>query len=402
MKELLNIVVVGEFDSGKSTLIGRLLYDTHSISKNIIDEVVKISKDSEKDFEFTYLLDSLEEERKDKLTIDTTQVFCKNKKGGGFVFIDVPGHQGLIKNMLCGSSYADIAILVADVQKSIEPQTRRHAFLLKFLGIEQIIVVLNKMDLASFNEIIFKKVKDEIAEFFTKIRLAPKYFIPISANQGDNLIKKSKKMPWYKELSLIEALNTCLRKEEDGALRLPIQDIYNIDKEKVAVGRIISGEIKKGEKVNVLPSNSQGIVKRIKVFNQNKSLARVPESIGLIIDDNDSLKRGQILYKENLPSVKKEILSKIFCVYPLKINENLIIRCLTQESRIRISQINRVWDSVSLEPKTKGNILVKNDVAEVILIAENPVVVERFTGTNSLGRFVLKRNDGICAIGVIY
>lgn len=401
MEDSLKIVVTGEVDSGKSTLIGRFLYDIGSVYKETIKEIENTCQRLESNFEFAYLLDSFEEERKNQLTMDTTQVFCRTKRNRELVFIDVPGHQVLLKNMLCGSSYADIAILVVDVQKSIEQQTRRHAFILKFLGIDQIIVVLNKMGLVDFDEIIFKKVKQDTIEFLKKTQLQPKYFIPISASQGENLLKISKKMAWYKGLSLIEVLNTCFKKENDGAFRFPIQDIYNIDKEKVAAGRIISGEIKKGEKVNILPFNRESIVKTIKVFNKNKSLARAPESVGLIFNDNDSLKRGQIVCKINLPAVKKEILSKIFCVYPFNINENLIIRCLTQESRVKISQINRVWDSVTLESKIQREILGKNDVAEINLVAENPMVVESFTGSNSLGRFVLKHNGEICAIGMI-
>jgi len=401
MKDHFSVVLTGEVDSGKSTLIGRFLYEMGSLSQEVIKEIEDASQRLEGNFEFAYLLDSLEEERRNQLTIDTTQVFCKTKRGKEFLFIDVPGHQELLKNMLCGSSYADIAILVVDIQKSIEQQTKRHAFILKFLGIEQIIIVLNKMDLVNFNENIFEKVKNEIAEYLKKLQIKPKYFLPITANQGDNFINKSEKMHWYRGLTLIEVLNTYFKKERGGAFRFPIQDIYNINKERVAVGKIISGEIRKGEKVKILPMDKERQAKTIKVFNKNISVANVPASIGLILNDMDGLKRGQIVCKPNLPSVKKEILSKIFCVYPLDINENLIIRCLTQESRVKISQINRVWDSVTLESKIQREILGKNDVAEINFVAENPMVVESFTGSNSLGRFVLKHNGEICAIGMI-
>jgi small GTP-binding protein len=362
---------------------------------------LKISKDSEKDFEFAYLLDSLEEERKNQLTIDTTQVFCKTKKGKEFIFIDVPGHQGLLKNMLCGSSYADIAILVVDVQKSIEEQTKRHAFILKFLGIKQIIVGLNKMDLVSFDEIVFKKVKQDTIEFLKKTQLQPKYFIPISASQGKNLLKISKKMSWYKGLTLIGALNTCFKNKEDGDFRFPIQDIYNINKERVAVGKIISGEIKKGEKVKILPMDKERQVKTIKVFNKNISVANVPASIGLILNDMDGLKRGQIICKPKLPKINRGILAKIFCVQSFDINKSIILKNLTQKTFARISQIIGVWDIVSLEPKSRQGILEQIDIAEVAIETENPVVVENFGGLNSLGRFVLENDMEICAIGMI-
>lgn len=401
MQEQLNVVVTGEVDSGKSTLIGRFLYEMGSLSQGAIDEIGNVCQRLGGDFEFAYLLDSFEEERGSQLTIDTTQVFCKAKRGKEFVFIDVPGHQELLKNMLCGSSYADIAVLVVDVQKSIEEQTKRHAFILKFLGIKQIILALNKMDSINFDEDNFERVKERIAAFFKKLEILPKYFIPISAKQGENLIKKSRKMPWYKGLSLIDELNTCFRKKRNGDFRFPIQDIYNLNGEKVAVGEIIIGKIKRGEEVRVLPLNKERRVKTIKVFNKNTSIAKAPESIGLMLDEMNDLRRGQVICKERLPKVTTEILTKIFCVHPLNIKESMRFKCATQETRAKIKQMNGVWDTVNLEPKSKEGPLEKSDLAEAIIITEGPVVIERFRGLNSLGRFVLQSDGDINAVGII-
>jgi small GTP-binding protein len=401
MQDYLRVVVTGEVDSGKSTLIGRFLYDMGSLSRGVIEEIGDVCQSLGNDFEFAYLLDSFEEERRNQLTIDTTQVFCKTKRGKEFVFIDVPGHQELLMNMLCGSSYADIAILIVDVQKSIEDQTKRHAFILKFLGIEQVIIVLNKMDSVGFDEIIFEKVKEEIEEFFRKIQLQPKYFIPISAREGENLIKRSKKMGWYKGLSILEGLSACSREENNGSFRLPIQDIYYLDKKKLAVGKIISGKIKKGDKVKVLPINKECKIESINIFNKNDSTAEVPESIGLILGDMDDLMRGQVICKPRFPKVTTEILIKIFCILPLNIKQSLIFRCVTQEIPAQIKQINGVWDTVNLEPLSKEGLLEKTNFAEAIIVTEKPVVVERFDGLNNLGRFVLKNNKEICAMGFI-
>lgn len=401
MQDYLKIVVTGEVDSGKSTLIGRFLYEKGSLSQGAIEEIETVSKRLGGDFEFAYLLDSFEEERRSQLTIDTTQAFCKGKRGMGFIFIDVPGHGELLKNMLSGSSYADIAVLVVDIQKSIEEQTKRHAFILKFLGIEQIILLLNKMDSVNFDENIFRKVKEGTIDSLRKIGIEPKYLIPISAKHGENLCKRSKKMPWYKGLSLLKALNTCRKKEMSGDFRLPIQDIYNLDGEKVALGRIISGKIKKGEKVTILPLDKECIVRAIKVFNKNKVKAKTPESIGLILDGIDVLKRGQVICKPRLPDVKTAILTKVFCVHPLNINEKLEFRCITQKTPAQIKQINGIWDTANLEPKRNEVLLEEKDVAEVIIVTENPVVVEKHKGFNSLGRFVLKSDRVICAVGII-
>lgn len=402
MQGSLKVVVTGEVDSGKSTLIGRFLHETDSLSQGTIEEIKHVCQRLGSDFEFAYLLDSLEEERKGQLTIDTTQAFCKTKKGNGFIFIDVPGHQELLKNMLCGSSYADIAILVLDVQKPIEEQTKRHTFILKFLGIEQIILVLNKMDLIGFDENIFEKVKEDITKFFKKIAIQPRYFIPASARQGENLIKRSKKMPWYKGLSLLEMLNTCFKKRRNGKFRFPIQDIYSFNGEKIVVGEIISGKVKKGERVNILPINKECKIKTIRVFNKNKTVAKASESVGLMLDDINNLVRGQIICKPELPKVNTEILAKIFCIHPFRTKKRLRFRCATQETFVQITQIKEVWDIESLELKSKGDILEQTDFAETVITTEDPVVVESFEGFNSLGRFVLHNNNKeIYAVGII-
>ena len=401
MKDYLNIVVTGDVDSGKSTLIGRFLYETGALPRGATQEIASICRRLEHDFEFAYLLDSLEEERVNQLTIDTTQAFCKSGQDRGFVFIDVPGHKELLKNMLCGSSYADAAVLVVDVVKPLEEQTKRHALILGLLGIENVIVVLNKMDLAGFSEISFNKARQEIAGLFTKMQFKPKVFLPISAKQGENLIKAPRQMPWYKGFSLLGALQVCRRKKMSGDFRFPVQDTYDIHKEKLAVGNVISGNIKIGEKVHILPGHKEGKVKSIKIFNKKISRAYAPSSIGLIFEDSNGLGRGQIVCKPELPRVEREFSVKIFCARPLDRDESLKFRCTTQETVARIKQVNWVLDTATLEPKSKEGNPGETDMAEVVIVTDNPVVIERFEGTKGLGRFVLQNNREICAVGII-
>jgi sulfate adenylyltransferase subunit 1 len=401
VKDCLRVVVTGDVDSGKSTLIGRFLYEMGLVSREAIAEIKNICQRQGNDFEFAYLLDSLEEERNNQLTIDTTQAFCKTKKGKEFVFIDVPGHQELLKNMLSGSSYADIAILVVSAQESIKEQTKRHAFILKFLGIEQVITVLNKMDLLGFNKIVFKETREEISRLFNKIQVQPNYCVPISAKQGDNLVRDSEQMPWYKGPTILEALNTCFKRRNKGNFYFPIQDVYRLGNKNVAVGRIISGAIKRKEKVEILPLNELRRVETIEVFNKSLSEAKAPENIGLILDKMDGLTRGQVICKAKIPKLSKEILAKIFCVRPLDIKQSLRFRCTTQETFAQIKQIKGVWDIANLERKARKDILKETDLAEVVIVSENPVVVERFVESNDLGRFVLQNNNEICAIGII-
>ncbi len=401
MQNYLKVVVTGDVDSGKSTLIGRFLYEMNSLSQGVIEEIENVCQGLGGDFEFAYLLDSFEEERKNQLTIDTTQAFCRTKRGKQFIFIDVPGHQELLINMLCGSSYADIAILVVDVEKSIEEQTKRHFFILEFLGIEQIILALNKMDLAGFNENTFETAKEKINEFSKKLGIKPECFVPLSAKQGENILKKSKKMPWYRGLSLFETISSCFKKRINDGFRFPIQDIYELNGMNVAVGEIISGGVKNGEKVNLLPLNKKCAIERISVFNKNRHYAKAPESIGLTLDVMAGLRRGQVICKPPLPKIAQEILVKLFCISALNIKETFRFKCSTQDASTKIKDINMIWDSATLEPKLKYDSLAQADVAEVILVTDTPVLVEKYKGFNSLGRFVLKSNNEIYAVGII-
>jgi sulfate adenylyltransferase subunit 1 len=401
MKESLNVVVAGSLDSGKSTLIGRLLYDTHSIPKATIEETKKISKELEKDFEFAYLLDSFQEERVGEFTLDTTQALLKTKNKE-YLLIDVPGHRALLKNMLTGTSYAETAILVVDVKKSLEEQTRRHLYILKFLGIAQIIVVINKMDLVSYSQEDFKKVEEQINLFLKEIGLKVNYVIPISAKQGENLLAESLKMNWYKGPTLVRALDTFTKKDKISYdFRFPVQDIYEIKQEKVAVGTVASGKVNKGDLIRVLPLDIELKVKAIKVFDKLKARAGAGESIGLVFDKTINLKRGEVVYKGKLPEVTRQIQAKIFCLSSLNIQEGLLIKCATQEASSRISQIKESVDTATLEIKERIGMLNPLEAAKVIINTEEPIIVEKFQDLTDLGRFVLQKNNEVCAVGII-
>lgn len=404
MENYLKVVVTGEVDSGKSTLIGRFLFETGSLSQAVIEDIQSASRELGRDFEFAYLLDSFEEERRNQLTLDTTEAFCKTKIGKGIIFIDVPGHKELLKNMLCGSSYADIAILVIDVQKSMEEGTKRHINILKFLGIDKIILALNKIDLANFSEYIFNKVAQEIIKFSKETKIQFRYIIPLSAKQGDNLIRNSSEMLWYKGKSLIEALralNKVFKKENGHDFCFPVQDVYSTNGKSICVGNIISGRIKKGEIVKILPLNKESRVKEIKEFNKVKSQAKAPESIGLVLSKIDDLQRGQIVCSGKTPEVTTQIFAKIFCLQPLNLEQNLLFKCTTQETQAKIKKINKVFDSTGLEVFGVTNNLRETNAAEVSIITEKPIVIKNFLQLNSLGKFVLQDNREILAVGII-
>jgi len=404
MEDYLKVVVAGEVDAGKSTLIGRFMFEMGSTSKEAIDQLRYGYAASGSSFEFAHLLDSLEEERRGNLTIDTTQVFCKNKKGKGFVFIDVPGHRELLRNALCGSSYADAAILVIDIKKPISEGTKRHIDILKFLGIERIIAVLNKIDLADFSQTAFKKAETEIADFFNALDLPYENIIPVSAAEGDNLVKRSKRLSWYRGQILIEALNKLNKKSQKEKIQdfyCPIQDIYRIDDESFFVGPILSGSINKNQLVRIAPRGLVAKIKAIRVFNRLRSYAQEPESVGLAFDRANDFGRGQIIYDKIPPDVVTRLNAKLFCVRKLMTTDTFIFRCLTQETKGSIRKINKVINTSRPLARLKIDLLEEGMVADAVIVLEKPVAVKKYRELNSLGRFVLENNREICAVGII-
>jgi len=401
--DCLRIALAGEVDAGKSTLIGRFLYEMDSLPCGLMEEMKATSKRLGKDLEFAYLLDSFEEERKGELTIDTTQAFCRNKRGQDFIFIDVPGHQGLLKNMLSGSSYADMAAVVIDARKSVEEQTRRHAFILKFLGVEELVFILNKMDLAGFSEQAFNRVRADVLCLSDKINILARGIIPISATQGDNLVGRSKNMPWYKEDTLLEVLNNYSYVTGPvGGFRFVVQDIYDTGRQKAAVGEILSGKVKKGDKVIILPSLETNRIKDITVFNKRVFSAMAPQAVGLILDEMNNIRRGQIICKSALPGLFSKITARVIFIQPLRINEELLLKCLTQETSAKITRINHILDSANLSRKAPtSGVGGSGRIVEAVVATQTPLVLERYEGRNALGRFTLHKNDEICAIGVI-
>jgi small GTP-binding protein len=259
----LKFVLVGHIDHGKSTLIGRLLYDTNSLPPDRIAEVKKASKEKmDGEIEFAFIMDHLREEREQGITIDIAHTFFSSKKRE-YVIIDAPGHVEFVKNMLTGASQAEAALLIVDAKEGVEEQTKRHANLVSMLGLGQIIVVINKMDLVDYKEDKFNSLKKEVDKFLSSIKQRPDYYIPISALKGDNVAKHSEQMNWYKGMTVLESLDS-LKNEiplEDKSLIFPIQDVYKISGKRIAVGRIEAGSLSKGMEVKILPDGGKTTVK---------------------------------------------------------------------------------------------------------------------------------------------
>ena len=405
IKEKLKFVIVGHVDHGKSTLIGRLLYDTGSLTEEKIEEVKNICESLGKEFEFSYVMDHLEEERDQGITIDTTQTFFNTEKRE-YVIIDAPGHVEFVKNMISGASQAESAILIIDVEEGVKEQTKRHAYILGMLGLSQVIVVINKMDLIKYNQKRFEDVKNNIIEFLLEINVKPSYVIPISARKGDFVANKTNTMGWYNGPTLLEALDTFKVKDNlnKKPLRYVVQDIYNFDK-RIIVGRVESGILRKGDKIKVLPSGEETVVKSIEEYLTNATEAETGKSIGIITEDKLFIDRGNVIIRinEDSPMVTNRINANVFWMdnIPFKKGESLQFRCATQEVGCEIEKIDKVINSSTLELIAEDANEIKNrEVASVIIKTQKPVIVENFNETQELGRFVLGRDD-TCAGGII-
>jgi bifunctional enzyme CysN/CysC len=289
-KPPLKIVIIGHIDHGKSTFIGRLLNDTKSLPENKIEQIKIACKKRRVPFEWSFILDSLKNERDQGITIEVAKIFFKTQKRD-YLILDAPGHKEFLKNMITGASNADVAILIIDAKKGVEEQTRRHTYLAKLLGIKQILVLVNKMDKVNYNENIYKDVCLDIKNYLNSINLTTKniQFIPISARDGVNIINSSKLLPWYNSDNVIEAIDNFSYPlvATEKPLYFPVQDIYKFNDKRIIVGKITSGKIKVGDEIIFSPSDKITKVKSIENWNTKTEpkIGVAGQSIGITLDE---------------------------------------------------------------------------------------------------------------------
>ncbi|RLI95727.1 MAG: translation elongation factor EF-1 subunit alpha, partial [Candidatus Aenigmatarchaeota archaeon] len=319
-KPHVNIITAGHVDHGKSTLIGRLLYDSGALGEQEMRKLKEKAAEFKKEtFEFAFVMDNLKEERERGVTIDLMYKPIQTDKFY-YTVIDCPGHRDFIKNMITGASQADAAILVVSGKDGIQEQTKEHMYLAKVLGIQYVLVAINKMDAVNYDEAVFNKVKDEVSKLLTNIGYKPENvpFIPVSAYVGDNVVKKSTNMGWYKGQTLLEAMDNTVKDIErpvDKPLRLPIQDVYTITGVgTVPVGRVETGVMKPNDKVVFMPSGASGEVKSIEMHHKQLDSAMPGDNVGFNVRgvEKKAIKRGDVLgHPDNPPTVAKEFTGQI-------------------------------------------------------------------------------------------
>lgn len=409
----LKIVFVGHVDHGKSTLIGRIFYDTNSLPEGKVESIRAACRAEGMEFEYAFLLDALLEEQEQNITIDTTQIQFRTEKRN-YVIIDAPGHKEFLKNMITGAASADAAVLLIAADEGVREQSRRHGYLLSMLGIKQVIVAVNKMDLVNYSHEKFEELTREYTAFLGQIGLEAKLFIPISARNGVNIAQRggidSDPMPWHQGLTILEALDqfTAPPATSELPLRFPVQDVYRFDARRIIAGRVESGTLRVGDKLVFSPNNKTAAVASIENWGgPNRESASAGESIGITLTEQIFVERGHVASHElNTPIETNRIKANLFWMgrNNLTVGPRYKLKLATQELDAEIVSIDRVIDASTLETVSDGvrQHLERNDVAEITLRARTPLVVDNHDRIPIMGRFVIMDDRHVAGGGIIF
>ncbi len=406
--EQMKIVIVGHVDHGKSTFVGRLFYDTGSLPTGKYEQLVKIAERRGVPFEWANLMDSLQSERDQNITIDTAQIWFSTPKRQ-YVIIDAPGHKEFLKNMITGAANADAALLLIDAHEGVQEQSRRHGYLLHLLGINQVIVLVNKMDLVGYKQEVFDEIEKQYRTFLKQLGVEPKLFIPIAAKHGDNIVKNSENTPWFKNtpvVSSIDALFEIPLPPTNLPLRFPIQDVYRFDHRRILAGRVESGTLKVGDKLMFGPRNKTAVVKTIERWSSpSNDSAKAGESIGVTLTEQIFVERGHVgsLEKDG-PIVSSEFQANLFWMgkQNLERGKKYKLKLTTQEVECEVASIEKIIDASTLGEVAKDRgFVAKNDVAEITLRTKYPVAFDNHNRIPETGRFVIVDNKEVCGGGII-
>lgn len=410
-REQMNIVIVGHVDHGKSTVIGRLLADTDSLPEGKLESVKEYCNKNSRPFEYAFLLDALKDEQAQGITIDTARCFFKTQKRD-YIIIDAPGHIEFLKNMVTGASRAEAALLVIDAKEGIKENSKRHGHIVSMLGIKQVVVLVNKMDLINFDNDVFNSIKAEFTEFLNKINIKPMNFIPISAFNGDNVATRSESTLWYEGPTVLEQLDSFANKKENFQLpfRMPVQDIYKFTEEnddrRIVAGTVLSGSVKTGDEVIFLPSKKKSVINSVEGFNTAPAnTAYADQAVGFTLQTQIYIKPGEIMVKVNEP---QPVLSSRFRVNifwvghsPLVKNKNYKLKIGTMRIVVKLVDILNIIDAAELNIDTFKDQVERHDVAECILETAKPIAFDAISDIELTGRFVIVDNYEISGGGII-
>jgi elongation factor 1-alpha len=401
-KPHINLVFIGHVDHGKSTSIGRLLWDTENLPEEEMRKLEEAAEEAGKEsFNFAFAMDNLEEERERGVTIDLAhQEFDSDNYH--FTIIDAPGHRDFIKNMITGASQADAGVLTVAADDGIQPQTKEHAYLAKTLGIDQLVVSVNKMDLEDYEEDAFKDIKDEVSEMLQGVGYDPSdiHFVPISAFDGEGVTDNSDEMDWYDGPSLLEALDDLEEPEKaiDLPLRVPIQDVYSISGiGAVAVGRVETGEINPGDDVVFEPAGVGGEVKTIEMHHEEVDAAEPGDNIGWNTRGvgTDDIQKGDVAGpQDNPPTVAETFKAQVIVLN----HPNVISEGYTPVFHVNTAQVSCTFEELhsTMNPQTGETLeedpdyIKQGQAAKVTIRPQQPLVIEENDDIPQLARFAIR------------
>lgn len=401
----LKIVIVGHVDHGKSTFVGRLLHDTGSLPEGKLEQLQKISERRGMQFEWANLMDALQAERDQNITIDTAQIWFRTKQRQ-YVIIDAPGHKEFLKNMITGAASAEAALLLIDAQEGIQENSRRHGYLLHFLGITQVAVLVNKMDLVGYSQERFEAIEQEYRTFLKSIGVEARVFIPITARDGDNIVTPSEKMKWYSGPVVVNVLDQFRSAEPPShlPLRFSVQDVYRFDERRILAGRVESGTIKVGDRIQFCPANKVSTVKMIERWSAPSSdSALSSESIGITLTEQIFVDRGTVAALESaLPYNLNRLKARVFWMgrNPFRKGKIYKIKLLAQEVECEIDSIEKVLDASTLETIRRDGAdahVGRYEIAELYLRTKRPIAFDAHSEITTTGRFVIC--DGLDVVG---
>ncbi len=411
--EQMNIVIVGHVDHGKSTLIGRLLADTGSLPQGKLEAIRDLCRRTAKPFEYAFLLDALKDEQAQGITIDTARSFFKTSKRH-YIVIDAPGHIEFLKNMVTGAARAEAALLLIDAKEGIQENSRRHGFMASLLGIKQLVVLVNKMDLVAYDEAVYQKLVTEYTQFLTDIGAVPIAFVPISARDGVNLAQVSPDMPWYQGPSVLELMDGFEKEPPRIAkpFRLPVQDVYKFTKEgddrRIVAGTVETGMVSVGDEVVFLPSQKKSRIASIEGFNQPvQTQIGAGVATGFTLETQIYIRPGEMMCKvseaETHPWVGSTFRANVFWLgrNPLVKTKKYKLKLATGRTSVRLKEIVTVLDASDLSTEKNKEHVDRHDVAECVFQTLKPLAFDLSSDLESTGRFVLIDDYEIAGGGIV-
>jgi bifunctional enzyme CysN/CysC len=400
MSDLLRFATAGSVDDGKSTLIGRLLYDSKSLFSDQLEAVERVSRDRGNDYtDLALLTDGLRAEREQGITIDVAYRYFATPRRK-FIIADTPGHIQYTRNMVTGASTADVALILLDARKGITEQSRRHAFLATLLGVPHIVVCVNKMDLVDFDEAVFEAIREEFSEFATRLRVRDLTFIPVSALQGDNVVVRSERTPWYEGSTLLSHLERLHVASDRNFVdvRFPVQYVvrpqsYDVIDYRGYAGTVASGVLKPGDRVVALPSGLESTIKAIHTADGEVDEAFAPMAVTVVLEDELDISRGDMLCRpHNMPTVSQDIDAQVCWMdesAPLTAGRKYGIKHTTRWARAMVRELDYRIDVNTLHRDETATQLSLNEIGRIKMRVTQPLFVDPYQVNRQTGSFIL-------------